>query len=60
MIDWIDYVFFSFVALLLACCLYLFYAIATAPDTITRQLPDGRTVVCTNAIHSECDWENAQ
>jgi len=58
--DWIDYVFGIFIAALFLAALYLMYMIATAPDFITKQLPDGRTVVCSNTTHQECDWENAR
>jgi len=60
MIDWIDYVFAIIVGALIVAVLYIFYMIITAPDFITKQLPDGRTVVCTNTVHQECDWENAR
>lgn len=56
----VEYVFFAFVGVIVSLVLWLFYYIATAPDFITKQLPDGRTVVCTNTTHQECDWENAQ
>jgi hypothetical protein len=58
--DWIDYAFGIFITVLFLAALYLVYMIATAPDFITKQLPDGRTVVCSNTTHQECDWENAQ
>jgi hypothetical protein len=58
--DWIDYAFGIFITVLFLSALYLVYMIATAPDFITKQLPDGRTVVCSNTTHQECDWENAQ
>lgn len=60
MIDWIDYVFAIIIGALIVAVLYVFYMIITAPDFITMQLPDGRTVVCTNTVHQECDWENAR
>ena len=58
--DWIDYIFFAFVGIVVSFFLWIIYSIITAPDFVTKQLPDGRIVVCTNAVHQECDWENAQ
>ncbi len=58
--DWIEKTLVGMFLFMLALFFILLYAVITGPDTITRTLPDGRTVVCTNAVHSECDWENAQ
>lgn len=56
----VDYVIFAFIGVIVSFVLWVFYYIATAPDFVTKQLPDGRVVVCTNTTHQECDWENAQ
>jgi hypothetical protein len=58
--DWIDYAFEIIIGALVVAVFYCLYMIITAPDFITKQLPDGRTVVCTNTMHQECDWENAR